>query len=289
MTVKVHFSKIRIKIAFLGIAFSPFKIKKMTFLFLFFFSVSDASEHQKLTLESLSEKLSTLSSQVEKLTSQLEFMSEQLNGISLEKEAIQINSGKSPKKVSVISDPVVNRKLASLSSGEGRVKDLRLDPAWEDYQKGFLMMQAKQYTDAVFHFTFFLSKSADHFLAGHAQFYIASMCFNQKNFTQAIKEYEKVISLYEKSPLIPLALLKLQQSHEALSQEKQAKYYRGLLTEAFSLSPEAIFVSEEKKMALDSSPSEKISEENRDEKRLENMPEVSFGLDPLFEDIKKRS
>jgi tol-pal system protein YbgF len=85
----------------------------------------------------------------------------------------------------------------------------------------------------------FLIQFPDHELAGHAQYWLGETAYSQQKYELAVKEFDKVLKQYQKSPKVPASLLKKGMAQIALNQKKSARATLEKLVNSYSKSEEA--------------------------------------------------
>ena len=85
----------------------------------------------------------------------------------------------------------------------------------------------------------FLLQFPDHELAGNAQFWLGETAYTQGKFDAAIKEYDKVLEKYSKSPKVPAAMLKKGYALLELGEKKAAQTTLRKLITSYPKSDEA--------------------------------------------------
>jgi TolA-binding protein len=113
------------------------------------------------------------------------------------------------------------------------------DAAIQEYRKGSILLEAQKYPEAILAFSSFVERYPDHPLAGSAQFGIGKSYFKQKEYKLALKELERVLTSYDRSPHVSDTLRDLAETEEALKMPEQAARHRQLLTSLFAQSPAA--------------------------------------------------
>ncbi len=181
--------------------------------------------------------LSDLSSHIQTLEVKLSSMNDKF-------EATQISLNHFINEQKTKPSPV----LASPSAHSG----LPIDPSLTDtdsepsfvndsavrvFREAMLLFKGQQYSEANLAFSGFLDKFPDHVLAGSAQFYIGECYFREKEFRLAIKEFQRILSSYDRSPHISDALLKISLAEESIKNAPEAAKHRQLLSSLFPQSP----------------------------------------------------
>ncbi len=113
------------------------------------------------------------------------------------------------------------------------------DQAVTEFRRGMILFEGSKYPEAVLQFTSFLEQFADHALAGNVQYYIGESYFRQKEYKLAAQEFQRVLTSYDRSPAISMALKGLVQTSDSLKNEKEASHYRQTLLSLFPQSPAA--------------------------------------------------
>lgn len=93
----------------------------------------------------------------------------------------------------------------------------------------------------------FVVQFPNHELAGNAQYWLGETSFAQQKYEQAIKEFDKVLENYPKSPKVPAAMLKKGFSLIEIDQTQKAQAILQSLTKKYPKSDEAKFAREKLK------------------------------------------
>jgi TolA-binding protein len=107
------------------------------------------------------------------------------------------------------------------------------------YRKANILFDSQKYPEANLTYLSFLEKYPDHPLAGSAQFHVGQGYFKQKEYRQAIEEFQKVLTSYDRSPVVSITLRQLTEAEEALGKSQDAARYRQQLLSLFPNSPSA--------------------------------------------------
>lgn len=113
------------------------------------------------------------------------------------------------------------------------------DEVVQTYRKAMVLFQAQKFSESILAFSAFVEQNPDHALAGSAQFYLGQAYFEQKEFKLALKEWERVITSYDRSPRVSDTLRQMAQAEDQLKRPKEAATHRQLLTSLFPQSPAA--------------------------------------------------
>jgi len=109
----------------------------------------------------------------------------------------------------------------------------------EAYQKAFDMLRELRYTQATAAFRDFLKKYPQGRYAHIAQYWLGEASYAQRDFRQAITDYNALLVNYPKSPKLPEAMLKIGYSHYELKEPKQAREVLEQLLQQYPDSTEA--------------------------------------------------
>ena len=113
------------------------------------------------------------------------------------------------------------------------------DDAVQNFRKSMIIFQGQKYPEAVLAFSSFLEKFPDHALAGSAQFYIGKAYMKQKEYKLALKEFQRVLTSYDRSTHVADTLSEMALAEEKLKRSDEATRHRQLLTSLFPHSPAA--------------------------------------------------
>lgn len=101
------------------------------------------------------------------------------------------------------------------------------------YSAALASFRAREHGQAVLEFTDFIARHPQHPLAANAQFWIAEAYYLQRDYRQAIAEYEKVAEKSAKSGKVPDALLKIGLCFRALNDPARAREAWQQLVQAY--------------------------------------------------------
>jgi tol-pal system protein YbgF len=113
------------------------------------------------------------------------------------------------------------------------------DEAVQRYRKAMVLYQSKNYTDAILGFSAFVDRFPDHALAGSAQYFLAESYFAEHELKLAAREYQRVLTTYDRSPHISDTLQRIAECEDALGQNAEAAQHREMLMTLFPASPAA--------------------------------------------------
>lgn len=113
------------------------------------------------------------------------------------------------------------------------------DSAVQLFRKANILFESQRYAESNLAYTNFLERFPDHPLAGSAQFKVGEGYFRKKEYRQAVQEFQKVLTSYDRSPAISATLRDLAESEDALGKTQEAARYRQQLTSLFPSSPAA--------------------------------------------------
>ncbi|MBI3028945.1 MAG: tol-pal system protein YbgF [Candidatus Rokubacteria bacterium] len=141
-----------------------------------------------------------------------------------------------------LSRELVRQATAPAPPGEKRVEARPAEPdrpaapsgpAEQLYTAALASFRAREHGQAVLEFTDFIARNPQHPLAANAQFWIAEAYYLQRDYRQAIAEYERVAELNGKSGKIPDAFLKIGLSFRALNDPARARQAWQQLVQAY--------------------------------------------------------
>jgi tol-pal system protein YbgF len=137
--------------------------------------------------------------------------------------------------VSNSATEVAGTSLGDISEGTGFIQNA----AVQLYRKANILFESQKYPEANLAYMNFLEKYPDHPLAGSAQFHVGEGYFKQKEYRQAVEEFQKVLTSYDRSPVVSQTLRELTVADEALGKTQDAARYRQELMSLFPNSPSA--------------------------------------------------
>jgi tol-pal system protein YbgF len=117
--------------------------------------------------------------------------------------------------------------------------EARLQQEREAYQQAFDMLRELRYAQATAAFRDFLTKFPDGRYAHIAQYWLGEAGYAQRDFRQAINDYNALLASYPNSPKRAEAMLKVGYSHYELKEADQARAVLEQLVQQFPDSTEA--------------------------------------------------
>ncbi len=187
-------------------------------------SMSKGQANSAADLGDLREAIQQLRGQLETLkkdsardTKRLDELKDRLDNIALKVNFIE-NFLEIGKKDSASNgyDKGIKTSSNSASAKEPTSKEAIYAEAYQTFKDG-------HYDKSRTEFKNFLTAFPDTEYAGNAQFWIGECYFFEKNYEQAILEYEKVAKNYPKGNKVPYALLKQGLSFQKLNDKTSAK------------------------------------------------------------------
>jgi len=116
------------------------------------------------------------------------------------------------------------------------------------YQQGYDAFKAGQGAKAREFFASFLLQHPKHSLAANAQYWIGESYYAEKNYEQAVLEFQEVIKTYPDKDKVPAAMLKQGMAFRELGDSKSANYIMKKLVEEHPKSEEAKIAKEKYKI-----------------------------------------
>jgi tol-pal system protein YbgF len=107
------------------------------------------------------------------------------------------------------------------------------------YQKGLDTFKSGDMKKARELFTKFIQLNPTHDLAANAHYWLGETYFNEKNYDQAILEFQDVIKNFPKKEKVPAALLKQAMAFKELGDLKSSRYLLKKVIDEFPASEEA--------------------------------------------------
>lgn len=106
------------------------------------------------------------------------------------------------------------------------------------YQKGLESFKAGDMAAARTQLTAFIDRQPQHELVSNARFWIGETFYSEKNYEQAILEYQEVIKQFPKKEKAPAAMLKQALAFKALKDVKSSRYVLSKLVQDYPRSDE---------------------------------------------------
>jgi len=195
-------------------------------------SVQDVQANSGARLDTMSTQVQGLSDNLEEIKSRLGKLNQQLVDLQNSVQSLDAKiSGTSPAPAAGAANPAAS---AISSPGPSAVPS-GAPSADTLYSNGLRDITGGKYDLARSEFQDYLKYYGDTDLASNAQFYLGEIAYSQKQFAQAVAEYEKVLNNYPKSfKLAParlkkgMALIELGQKNSAVRELREVvKRYPG--------------------------------------------------------------
>lgn len=139
-------------------------------------------------------------------------------------------------KLQVALDELNKRTKDTAQGGIAGSKETSPDSL---YLKGLETFKTGDMAGARTQLTQFIEKNADHDLIPNARYWIGETYYGEKNYEQAILEFQEVVKQYPKKEKAPAAMLKQALSFKALKDLKSTQYLLKRLTTDYPKSDEA--------------------------------------------------
>ncbi len=107
------------------------------------------------------------------------------------------------------------------------------------YQKGLELFKTGDMPGTRTAMTKFIEANPNHELVPNARYWVGETYYNEKNYEQAILEFQEVVKQFPKKEKAPAAMLKQALSFKALKDLKSAQYLLKLLSSDYPKSDEA--------------------------------------------------
>ena len=169
-------------------------------------SVQDVQANSGARLDTMSTQVQGLSDNLEEIKSRLGKLNQQLVDLQNSVQSLDAKiSNSSPATASGTATPT---STAMPPTGSSAVPPSGAPSADTLYSNGLRDITGGKYDLARSEFQDYLKYYGTTDLASNAQFYLGEIAYSQKNFDQAVSEYEKVLSNYPKSFKLAPAQLK---------------------------------------------------------------------------------
>jgi len=170
-------------------------------------SVQDVQANSGARLDTMSTQVQGLSDNLEEIKSRLGKLNQQLVDLQNTVQSLdaKISGGSLPPGASPASAPSGSSVQPSGSTGSPSGAAPSADTL---YSNGLRDITSGKYDLARSEFQDYLKYYGDTDLASNAQFYLGEIAYSQRQYSQAVSEYEKVLSNYPKSFKLAPARLK---------------------------------------------------------------------------------
>jgi len=165
---------------------------------------------------------------------------------------------------------------ASLSNTDPE-KGFVQDPPVQEYRKALVYFSGGKWTDSILGFAAFLERFPDHPMAGTAQFFIGESYYQLKQFKEALKEYDRVLTSYDRSSHVSHALARIVEVEEKLHMKTDASKHRQILSALFPQSPATAWVGSSSRAAQESEAPRVIPKMDTDETTDQGIHEKAPG------------
>jgi tol-pal system protein YbgF len=135
-------------------------------------------------------------------------------------------------------DERLSRLEKGLAEQQKKATELQQTPE-ALYQQGFETMKAADVAKARELFSKFLELYPKHKLAANAHYWLGETYYSEKNFEQAILEFQEVIKNFPEKEKVPAAMLKQGMAFKEMGDSKSSVYILKKLVEEYPKSEEA--------------------------------------------------
>jgi tol-pal system protein YbgF len=173
-------------------------------------SVQDVQANSGARLDTMSTQVQGLSDNLEEIKSRLGKLNQQLVDLQNTVQSMDAKiSGSAPPSSNGSSNPgASNPGSAATPTGSSPSSGAGAPSADTLYSNGLRDITSGKYDLARSEFQDYLKYYGDTDLASNAQFYLGEIAYSQKNYDQAVGEYDKVLTNYPKSFKLAPARLK---------------------------------------------------------------------------------
>jgi tol-pal system protein YbgF len=169
-------------------------------------SVQDVQANSGARLDTMSTQVQGLSDNLEEIKSRLGKLNQQLVDLQSSVQSIDSKvSGSSPANTTPTSNATPTNGLTSAPAAGASSAAPSADML---YSNGLRDITSGKYDLARQEFKDYLKYYSDTDLASNAQFYLGEIAYSQKQYQDAVSEYEKVLTVYPKSFKLAPARLK---------------------------------------------------------------------------------
>lgn len=196
-------------------------------------------EKESSTEADLRAQLATITSRLDSIETRMGSLNDKVIGTQGSLDMLMANKKAFPTPVLPHPSEGAGTEPPSTQADNDPEAGFVADTAIQDYRKGSILLEAGKYSEAILAFTSFVEHYPDHPLAGSAQFGIGEAYFKKKEYKLALRELERVLTSYDRSPHVSDTLRDLAASEDALGMTEQASRHRQLLSSLFPQSPAA--------------------------------------------------
>jgi tol-pal system protein YbgF len=188
-------------------------------------SVQDVQANSGARLDTMSTQVQGLSDNLEEIKSRLGKLNQQLVDLQNSVQSLDGKiSGTAPAPATGTANPTASAGSVRPPASAGSTPNSSAIPSGAPsadtlYSNGLRDITSGKYDLASSEFQDYLKYYGDTDLASNAQFYLGEIAYSQKNYEQAVGEYEKVLNNYPKSFKLAPARLKKGMALIELSQK----------------------------------------------------------------------
>jgi tol-pal system protein YbgF len=144
------------------------------------------------------------------------------------------------KRLALLEERLTKLEQGMAGMAEQQKKAVELQQTPEGlYQQGLDAMKAGEPGKARELFTKFLEQNPKHKLAANAHYWLGETYYSEKNYEQAILEFQEVIKNFPEKDKVPAAMLKQGMAFKEMGDSKSSAYVYKKLVEEFPKSEEA--------------------------------------------------
>lgn len=201
-------------------------------------------------LTAFKQEMETIRKETADLQATLESARVDMNALTGKIDDVAISAKKPADDINLLRDDV-NRRLTAIEErllkAEKRLDEVMADqesPEAEKtpealYQDGLNTFRAGENVKSREIFTKFLGLHPNHELAANAHYWIGETYYNERNYDQAILEFQEVIKNYPGKEKVPASLLKQGMAFKALGDTKSSRYVLKKLVDTYPKTEEA--------------------------------------------------
>jgi TolA-binding protein len=197
---------------------------------------ADATPAQLAEVRSL---IGALSARLENMESQLNTMNDKVDATRSSVENMKTPQKAPPTGVAAAPSAAAGVDVEPAPAPRDPDSGFVHDRAVAAYRDATILFGARKYPESVLAFAAFLERYPDHPLAGSAQFHVGEAYYRQGELKLALREYQRVLTSYDRSPHLPDTLKQMALAEERLKKSGEAVRHRQLLLSLFPQSPAA--------------------------------------------------
>lgn len=203
------------------------------------------SSQDAAALAEANAKVSALEKKLQQTETSLQALNEKFDSIRISIDNyLASQPAPSSSGVALRPNQTLGQAPEAVESGKDPEKGFAHDSSVQEYRRGMILFRGEKYPDSILAFSAYVEKYPDSVLAGAAQYHVGESYFRLSQYRQAIQEFQKVLTSYDRSSHLAATLRRMAEAEDLVQEPEAAARHRQMLMSLFPGSPSAAGIKE---------------------------------------------